>query len=107
MTKPTYDQSFWEQLWAKTLREHPDLDSALRVSGADRVRTVSLNFQAARQHIFLPRPNFAVVSAGDGFEQREGLGVTVKRCGGRKATGCSSPRAPLAARSFLPPPPRR
>lgn len=24
MTKPTYDQSFWEQLWAKTLREHPD-----------------------------------------------------------------------------------
>lgn len=24
MTKPTYDQSFWEQLWSKTLREHPD-----------------------------------------------------------------------------------
>jgi SAM-dependent methyltransferase len=23
-TKPTYDQTFWEQLWAKTLREHPD-----------------------------------------------------------------------------------
>jgi SAM-dependent methyltransferase len=22
--KPTYDQAFWEQLWAKTLREHPD-----------------------------------------------------------------------------------
>ncbi len=24
MTKPTYDQAFWEQLWTKTLREHPD-----------------------------------------------------------------------------------
>lgn len=24
MTKPTYDQSFWEQLWSKTLREHAD-----------------------------------------------------------------------------------
>lgn len=24
MSKPTYDQSFWEQLWARTLREHPD-----------------------------------------------------------------------------------
>lgn len=24
MTKPSYDQSFWEQLWSKTLREHPD-----------------------------------------------------------------------------------
>ena len=24
MSEPTYDQSFWEQLWAKTLREHPD-----------------------------------------------------------------------------------
>ncbi|HTV17863.1 MAG TPA: class I SAM-dependent methyltransferase [Polyangiaceae bacterium] len=24
MTKPTYDQAFWEQLWAKTLRDHPD-----------------------------------------------------------------------------------
>lgn len=22
MTKPTYDQDFWEQLWSKTLREH-------------------------------------------------------------------------------------
>ena len=24
MTKPTYDQSFWEQRWSKTLREHAD-----------------------------------------------------------------------------------
>jgi SAM-dependent methyltransferase len=24
VSKPTYDQAFWEQLWAKTLREHPD-----------------------------------------------------------------------------------
>ena len=24
MSKPTYDQSFWEQLWSKTLREHAD-----------------------------------------------------------------------------------
>jgi 2-polyprenyl-3-methyl-5-hydroxy-6-metoxy-1,4-benzoquinol methylase len=24
MTKPKYDQDFWEQLWAKTLREHAD-----------------------------------------------------------------------------------
>jgi 2-polyprenyl-3-methyl-5-hydroxy-6-metoxy-1,4-benzoquinol methylase len=24
MTKPTYDQSFWEQLWSKTLRERAD-----------------------------------------------------------------------------------
>lgn len=24
MTKPTYDQSFWEQLWTKTLREHAE-----------------------------------------------------------------------------------
>lgn len=24
MTKPTYDRSFWEQLWSRTLREHPD-----------------------------------------------------------------------------------
>jgi SAM-dependent methyltransferase len=24
MTKPTYDQSFWEQLWSKTLREHAE-----------------------------------------------------------------------------------
>src|SRR4029077_9844994 len=24
VTKPTYDQSFWEQLWSKTLREHAD-----------------------------------------------------------------------------------
>ena len=24
MTKPTYDQSFWEQLWSKTLRENAD-----------------------------------------------------------------------------------
>ncbi len=24
MTKPTYDRSFWEQLWAKTLREHAE-----------------------------------------------------------------------------------
>lgn len=24
MTKPTYDQAFWEQLWSKTLREHAD-----------------------------------------------------------------------------------
>jgi SAM-dependent methyltransferase len=24
MTKPDYDQPFWEQLWAKTLHEHPD-----------------------------------------------------------------------------------
>jgi SAM-dependent methyltransferase len=24
MTEPTFDQSFWEQLWLKTLREHPD-----------------------------------------------------------------------------------
>lgn len=24
MTKPTYDQSFWEQLWSKTVREHAD-----------------------------------------------------------------------------------
>ncbi|HEV7139470.1 MAG TPA: class I SAM-dependent methyltransferase [Steroidobacteraceae bacterium] len=24
MTKPTYDRSFWEQLWSKTLREHGD-----------------------------------------------------------------------------------
>jgi SAM-dependent methyltransferase len=23
-TKPSYDQEFWENLWAKTLREHPD-----------------------------------------------------------------------------------
>jgi SAM-dependent methyltransferase len=24
VTKPTYDQSFWEQLWSKTLRDHAD-----------------------------------------------------------------------------------
>jgi 2-polyprenyl-3-methyl-5-hydroxy-6-metoxy-1,4-benzoquinol methylase len=24
VTKPTYDQSFWEQLWSKTLHEHAD-----------------------------------------------------------------------------------
>lgn len=24
MTKPNYDQTFWEELWAKTLRDHPD-----------------------------------------------------------------------------------
>jgi 2-polyprenyl-3-methyl-5-hydroxy-6-metoxy-1,4-benzoquinol methylase len=24
VTRPTYDQSFWEQLWSKTLREHAD-----------------------------------------------------------------------------------
>jgi 2-polyprenyl-3-methyl-5-hydroxy-6-metoxy-1,4-benzoquinol methylase len=24
MTKPKYDQDFWEQLWSKTLREHAD-----------------------------------------------------------------------------------
>ena len=24
MTKPTFDQAFWEQLWSKTLREHGD-----------------------------------------------------------------------------------
>lgn len=24
MTKPTYDQSFWENLWSKTIREHAD-----------------------------------------------------------------------------------
>ena len=24
MTKPTYDHSFWERLWSKTLREHAD-----------------------------------------------------------------------------------
>jgi SAM-dependent methyltransferase len=24
VTKPAYDQSFWEQLWSKTLGEHPD-----------------------------------------------------------------------------------
>lgn len=24
MTRPTYDQSFWDQLWSKTLREHGD-----------------------------------------------------------------------------------
>lgn len=24
VTKPTYDQAFWEQLWGKTLREHAD-----------------------------------------------------------------------------------
>lgn len=24
MSTPTYDQSFWEQLWSKTLREHAD-----------------------------------------------------------------------------------
>jgi 2-polyprenyl-3-methyl-5-hydroxy-6-metoxy-1,4-benzoquinol methylase len=24
VTRPTYDQSFWEQLWSKTLREHSD-----------------------------------------------------------------------------------
>lgn len=24
MPKPKYDQAFWEALWAKTLREHPD-----------------------------------------------------------------------------------
>jgi SAM-dependent methyltransferase len=24
MTKPTYDQAFWEQLWTKTLHEHAD-----------------------------------------------------------------------------------
>jgi 2-polyprenyl-3-methyl-5-hydroxy-6-metoxy-1,4-benzoquinol methylase len=25
MTKPTFDQNFWEQLWSKTLREHGDM----------------------------------------------------------------------------------
>lgn len=24
MTEPTYDRSFWEHLWSRTLREHPD-----------------------------------------------------------------------------------
>lgn len=24
MTEPRFDQAFWEQLWSKTLREHPD-----------------------------------------------------------------------------------
>jgi hypothetical protein len=24
MTKPKFDQAFWEQLWSKTLREHAD-----------------------------------------------------------------------------------
>jgi hypothetical protein len=24
VTKPTYDQAFWEQLWSKTLRERAD-----------------------------------------------------------------------------------
>jgi SAM-dependent methyltransferase len=24
MTKPTYDQSFWENLWSKTIRDHAD-----------------------------------------------------------------------------------
>lgn len=24
MTKPTYDRSFWDELWSKTLREHAD-----------------------------------------------------------------------------------
>ncbi len=24
MTKPSYDQAFWERLWAKTQREHPE-----------------------------------------------------------------------------------
>jgi len=24
MTKPKFDQDFWEQLWSKTLREHGD-----------------------------------------------------------------------------------
>lgn len=28
MTRPTYDQAFWEQLWTKTLHEHADKVSA-------------------------------------------------------------------------------
>jgi len=24
MTKPPFDQDFWQQLWSKTVREHPD-----------------------------------------------------------------------------------
>jgi 2-polyprenyl-3-methyl-5-hydroxy-6-metoxy-1,4-benzoquinol methylase len=29
MTKPKFDQDFWEQLWSKTLREHADKVAAL------------------------------------------------------------------------------
>lgn len=39
-TKPTYDQTFWERLWSKTLREHPG-KIAQRPPNADLVREAS------------------------------------------------------------------
>ncbi|WP_394844830.1 class I SAM-dependent methyltransferase [Pendulispora brunnea] len=39
MSKPTYDQSFWERLWSKTLREHAD-KVAHRPPNAHLVREV-------------------------------------------------------------------
>jgi len=40
LTKPTYDQSFWEQLWSKTLREHVD-KVAQRHPNAHLVREIA------------------------------------------------------------------
>ncbi len=40
MSAPAYDQAFWQQLWEKTLREHPDR-VAHRPPNAHMVATVS------------------------------------------------------------------
>ncbi len=32
MSEPTYDQDFWESLWSKTLRDHPDKVASRRPS---------------------------------------------------------------------------
>lgn len=46
MTDPTCDQPFWEQLWAKTLREHPE-KVAQRPPNARFVAELA-NFRAGR-----------------------------------------------------------
>jgi 2-polyprenyl-3-methyl-5-hydroxy-6-metoxy-1,4-benzoquinol methylase len=46
VSKPTYDQSFWEQLWSRTLREHAD-KIAQRPPNAHLLREI-VNLPAGR-----------------------------------------------------------
>jgi hypothetical protein len=39
----TYDRAYWEQLWAKTLREHPDKDYVVPRPRRDLLQVQRLN----------------------------------------------------------------
>ena len=61
MTKPKFDQDYWEQLWSKTLREHSDQVARRPPNAQLALVSMQWSVHAAEPELARRQPFFSLI----------------------------------------------